>query len=100
MKRFTGTVAGVTYTDPAAWEKAARDMGYRRTRGRTGDWRVGMAMRVQLNDGTAPEGQVWAEGPTKGRVWVALDSGVYVLVSTKTGEVCDEHGAGIGRVAA
>jgi hypothetical protein len=99
MKRFIGTVAGVTYTDPAAWEKAARDMGYRRTRGRTGDWRVGMAVRVRLDDGAAVEGQVWAKGPMKGQVWVALNDGAYALLVTRTGEV-QREGERVGRVAA
>lgn len=87
MGQFKGIIGGVTYTDRAAFENAARDAGHRLGADRTGDWRVGLPVRIRLDDGTVIEGQVWAKGdrPRCGWVWVALDSGQYARVWTGTG---------------
>lgn len=102
---FTGVIAGVTYADRDAFEKAARDCGYRLGKGRTGDWRVGTPVRIRLgDDGAYVEGQVWAKGDLKGSVWVALDDGRYARVWTGHGSATILAGRGqdeeIGRVAA
>lgn len=85
---FKGTVGGVTYTDRRAFEKAARDLGYRLgTSGRTGDWRVGTAVGIRYSDGSTVLGQVWAKGAEKGTIWLALDNGKFLLAYTRTGDV-------------
>jgi hypothetical protein len=62
-------------------------------------WEVGAAVRVRLDDGTTQAGQVWAKGPAPGQVWVALDTGAFVLVVTATGGAWDGR-TRVGRVAA
>jgi hypothetical protein len=113
-KSFKGVIAGVTYTDPAEFEKAARACGYRLGMGRTGDWRVGTPVRIRFDGPTRNgyatheyvEGQVWAKGASRGTVWVALDDGRYARVWTDSGtvQVVDASGQAVqghvGRVAA
>jgi hypothetical protein len=61
--------------------------------------RLGAPVTVALNDGSRIEGQVWAQGPTDGQVWVALNDGAYALLVTRTGEV-QREGERVGQVAA
>lgn len=84
---FKGIVGGITYTDRKAFEKAARNLGYRLRHGRTGDWRVGTAVGIRFNDGSTVVGQVWAKGPARGQVWLGLDNGMWLLAHTSTGKV-------------
>jgi hypothetical protein len=101
--QFRGVIGGVTYTDRAAFEKAARDAGHRLGNNRTGDWRVGLPVRIRFEDGTVVAGQVWAKGPEPrcGYVWVALDNGRYAQVFTSDGRVNEVGGTSrIGKVAA
>jgi len=109
-RSFKGVIAGITYTDPAEFEKAARSCGYRKhgRRIRT-EWRVGMPVRIRLIDETSGtpvyrEGQVWGKAPTRYSVWVALDNGRYARVWCESGraEITDATGRTIaeGRVAA
>lgn len=92
-------IAGVEYTDPEAFEKAARDAGHRLGMDRTGDWRVGMAVSVMFADVERPgwareygepvQGQVWAKGPFPrcGYVVAALDGGRWARIYPHTGHV-------------
>lgn len=108
MGEFKGMVAGVTYSDRAEFEKAARDAGHRLGQNRTGDWRVGMPVSVRFDDGTVVLGQVWAKGAQKGCgwVWVALDNGRYARVYTSSGRAEETDALGtvaggrVGKVAA
>lgn len=103
---FKGVVGGVEYTDRGEFEQAARDLGYRLGSGRTGDWRVGTAVQIRYTDGTTVVGQVWAKGPERGTIWLALIDGKFVLAHTATGNVFAATPSGgkmatcVGKVAA
>lgn len=97
--KFKGIVGGVTYTDPALFEKAARDAGHRLGMNRTGDWRVGMSVSVRLREvvragwadeyGEPIQGQVWAKGPEPrcGYIVAALDGGRWARIYPSSGVV-------------
>jgi hypothetical protein len=99
--KFRGVVGGVTYTDPALFEQAARGLGYHRN-GRRTSWRLGTPVRITLEDGTKVDGQVWAKAAGRGYVWVALDNGRYVAVHQQSGIAYERPASGerVGRVAA
>lgn len=100
---FVGYIAGVKYTDREEWEKAARDAGFRRNKGRTGDWRVGLPVRFKMLDGEWVDGQVWCKSERNGFVWLALDNGKYAEVPTGAwgpAKATGRDGSAEGRVAA
>lgn len=61
-------------------------------------WNRGTPVRIRLEDGSEVRGQVWEEAETDGQVWVALEGGLYALVSPATGraQVVDAHGLPLG----
>lgn len=101
MGTFKGTLLGVEYTDPKAWEKAAKGVGYVRNNSRRAiDWKAGTEVRVTMRGSERKvRGQVWAKA-SEGYVWVALEDRTFVAVHTRTLEVSKNPGqAVIGRVA-
>lgn len=46
-----------------------------------------------FDDGTWSKGSVWSQADKKGYVWVALDSGRYVAVYTRTLAVSSDTGS-------
>jgi hypothetical protein len=103
MNKFRGVVGGVTYTEPALFERSARARGYlgMGKRQRVLKWKIGTPVGVKYSDGTRVEGQVWSRSDKSEYVWVALDDGTYALVSTRSGLVYNQHGGTLlGKVAA
>lgn len=82
--KFKGVVGGVTYTDPALFETAARDLGYDRRRKGRGTWKIGTPIAVRLEDGTKVSGQVWSYALEANYVWLALDTGKFVCAYMPT----------------
>lgn len=103
--KFSGTVGGVTYADPTAFEKAARNLGYRRhgERPRASAVKLGTEVCVTV-DGEKVRGQVWSHSPRPGHVWLALTGGRYGLwrVGESFVDLTDGQGrvTGRGQVAA
>lgn len=83
---FVGKLAGITYTDTAAFEKAADALGYLPNHRRRTTWKLGATVRPKVN-GIEVEGQVWARHPQRGCMWVALDDGTYAAVTCATSSV-------------
>ena len=99
---FVGKLAGVTYTDTAAFEKTAKDLGFLPGCVRGKRWKVGTPVRLRMTDGREVDGQVWAPHPTRGYAWVALDDGTFAAVEIHGGNAYrDTNGTfeHIGRTA-
>lgn len=100
---FRGVVGGIEYTDGPLFEIAARNLGFRRGRGRCArTWKVGTPISVVLNDGTRVNGQVWSMADRGNYAWLALDDGQYVTVyMPRPDAIYSSPGRGaVGRVAA
>lgn len=95
---FRGSLFGVTYDDPATFERVARANGFRpgqgMTRGRS--WLPGTEVRVTFEDEEPRRGQVWCRHEWRGHVWLALEDGTYVAARCSGGTLLGERRGQVG----
>lgn len=98
--KFQGTLLGVEYDDPKAFEKAARGLGYTHVgqNRRAVEWKLGTEVRVRFEDGRRLRGQVWARAE-KGYVWLAMEDRTFLSAHVATCHVYTEGRDAVGRVA-
>lgn len=86
--QFRGVVAGEVYTDHEAFEKAARDYGFRADRQRAEACRTRLGVNVRAHiSGRTLTGQVWARCEADGFVWIAMEDGHYYALQIGSGAI-------------